>query len=201
MAVSAEKRAEDSKAVADKEGATAELKEQLQTHKDEKASSSNELMQTLKYIHSLHGECDWLVQYYDVRKEARTNEIDAMGKAKDVLNGADYSLVQTKVVSHTRKFLARRMKGCGPQTKLETAPGVSADFVDGECKLVGSDKISALTFCGPGTLVISRMTCQSHDYKADTYEHSSADYTTNCETIQLAGTVADGWLGSYSVSC
>jgi len=105
MAVSAEKRAQDSTAGADKEGAKAELEEQLQTHKDEKAASSNELMQTLKYIHALHGECDWLVQYYDVRTEARTNEIDAMGKAKDVLSGADYSLVQTRVV-RARKFLA-----------------------------------------------------------------------------------------------
>merc|ERR1719329_106097 len=31
-----------------------------------------------------------LMKYYDVRAEARTGEIDAMGKAKDVLNGADY---------------------------------------------------------------------------------------------------------------
>merc|ERR1719253_799610 len=47
---------------------------------------------------SLHAECDWLMQYFDVRKEARTGEIDALGKAKAVLNGVDYSLVQTKRV-------------------------------------------------------------------------------------------------------
>jgi len=38
-----------------------------------------------------------------VRKEARNGEIDALGKAKDVLNGADYSLVQRD----SRTFLAR----------------------------------------------------------------------------------------------
>merc|ERR1719359_773534 len=32
-------------------------------------------------------ECDWLLQYFDVRKEARTSEIDALGKAKAVLSG------------------------------------------------------------------------------------------------------------------
>merc|ERR1711966_315712 len=74
MAESAAKRAQDSKAVSDKEGAKAELEEQLQKHKDEKKSTGTELMGTMKYIASLHAECDWLVQYYDVRSEARTNE-------------------------------------------------------------------------------------------------------------------------------
>ena len=36
-----------------------------------------------------------LSRYFDVRKEARTSEIDALGKAKAVLSGADYSFVQT----------------------------------------------------------------------------------------------------------
>ena len=30
---------------------------------------------TLEYIHSLHTECDWLMKYFDVRKEARSSEI------------------------------------------------------------------------------------------------------------------------------
>ena len=32
-----------------------------------------------------------LIKYFDMRKEARTSEIDALGKAKAVLSGADYS--------------------------------------------------------------------------------------------------------------
>jgi len=48
-------------------------------------------MGTEKAIANLHGECDWLLKYFDVRKEARTGEIDSLKKAKDVLNGADYS--------------------------------------------------------------------------------------------------------------
>merc|ERR1719215_1705341 len=44
-----------------------------------------------KFIGGLHADCDWLLKYYEMRKEARTNEIDAMAKAKDVLNGAAYS--------------------------------------------------------------------------------------------------------------
>ena len=41
---------------------------------------------------------DWLLKYYDERKSARTGEIDALGKAKAVLSGADYSLVQMSSV-------------------------------------------------------------------------------------------------------
>jgi hypothetical protein len=58
-------------------------------------------MATHEYIGSLHGECVWLLMYFDVRKEARTGEIDSLKKAKAVLSGADFSLVQTR----SRKFL------------------------------------------------------------------------------------------------
>merc|ERR1740121_3145117 len=95
MSDSAEKRALDSKAIGDKEGAKAETETQLQTDEDTKKSKTIELMETAKYIAGLHEECDWLLKYLDARMEARTGEINALGKAKDVLNGADYSLVQT----------------------------------------------------------------------------------------------------------
>jgi len=96
MKDSAAKRADDSKSLADKEGALADMQASLQSSQDEHGSTSKELMATVQYIQSLHNECDWLLQYFDVRKEARTSEIDALGKAKAVLSGADFSLVQTK---------------------------------------------------------------------------------------------------------
>merc|ERR1719506_2586504 len=96
MKDSASKRAEDSKSLADKQGALADMQAALQADTEEKTSTSSELAATLQYIQSLHNECDWLLQYFDVRKEARTSEIDALGKAKAVLSGADYSLVQTQ---------------------------------------------------------------------------------------------------------
>jgi chromosome segregation ATPase len=102
MGDSAEKRTTDSKALASKGGAKANLEGDLEAYKSGKASSTKELMATLKYVESLHGECDWLLQYFDVRKEARSGEIDALTKAKAVLSGADYSLLQTKA-----RFLGR----------------------------------------------------------------------------------------------
>jgi len=95
MADSAEKRAEDSKTLTDKEGALAQLEEMLESQGSDKASNGKTLTATLSYIQSLHAECDWLVKYFDMRKEARANEIDALEKAKAVLSGADFSLVPT----------------------------------------------------------------------------------------------------------
>merc|ERR1712048_525461 len=104
----------------DKEGALADTDEQMVTDKETLGNVQMELMETEKYLGELHAECDWLLKYYEVRKEAcalfknflcsiphcscilempssddntaeaRTGEIDAMGKAKDVLSGADY---------------------------------------------------------------------------------------------------------------
>merc|ERR1719171_2081500 len=103
MADSAEKRAADSKSLSDKEALKADTEDALVKLKDEHKSTIKELMATEEYIAQLHAECDWLIQYFDVRKEARTGEIDALGKAKAVLSGADFSFVQTKSV----KFLRR----------------------------------------------------------------------------------------------
>jgi len=103
MKDSAEKRAEDAKTLANKEAALADMQASLETETETKASTTKELGATLQYIQSLHNECDWLLQYFDVRKEARTSEIDALGKAKAVLSGADFSLMQMKA----QRFLQR----------------------------------------------------------------------------------------------
>jgi len=95
MAESATKRADDSKSMSDKTALKASEEEALMTEEETKAATEKELMETLEYIHALHGECDWLLKYYDARAEARAGEIDALGKAKAVLSGADYSLLQT----------------------------------------------------------------------------------------------------------
>jgi len=103
MADSAEKRTSDSKSLSEKQGAKADTQAAVEGHEDNKASATNELAATTKYIASLHAECDWLVKYFDVRKQARAGEIDSLNNAKAALSGADYSLVQAR--RHT--FLGR----------------------------------------------------------------------------------------------
>merc|ERR1719152_1127865 len=95
MSDAKEKRAQDSKSITDKEAAQAETETQLQSDTESKNSKMMEAMENAKYIGGLHEECDWLLKYFDARKAARTGEIEALGKAKAVLNGADYSLIQT----------------------------------------------------------------------------------------------------------
>jgi len=103
MKDSADKRAEDSKTLTDKESALADLQTGLEEQTAGLSSTQKELAATNQYIHTLHLECDWLIKYYDMRKEARAGEIDALGKAKAVLNGADYSLVQLHSVKALRR--------------------------------------------------------------------------------------------------
>merc|ERR1719229_1547067 len=94
MRDAAEKRVTDTQTLAGKGAAKAGLESDLAAANDEKAATQGELAATLEYIASLHSECDWLLKYWDVRKEARNGEIDSLVNAKAVLSGADYSLIQ-----------------------------------------------------------------------------------------------------------
>jgi len=102
MKTSAEKRRTDTKTLAEKEAMKASLESEIAKKDEDKKDTTKELMATEEYISSLHAECDWLLKYFDMRKEARTGEIDSLTKAKAVLSGADFSLLQTNT-----KFLGR----------------------------------------------------------------------------------------------
>merc|ERR1719336_183560 len=103
MKDSAAKRTLDSNALAGKGSSKADTEAGLQAHESQKIAGGKELMATMAYIKSLHAECDWLLQYFDVRKEARAGEVESLKRAKAVLSGADFSLVQLQ----SQGFLAR----------------------------------------------------------------------------------------------
>jgi hypothetical protein len=94
MTNSATKRALDSKTLTDKGAAKASIEMEVQDSKVERGNAAQEIMTTDKFISALHGECDFLLQYFDVRREARDGEIESLKTAKSVLLGADISLVQ-----------------------------------------------------------------------------------------------------------
>jgi hypothetical protein len=181
MEDSAAKRAADSASLSEKSSMKASLEGDLEAHKDAKASANSELSATLEYIGSLHAECDWLLQYFDVRKEARASEINALGNAKAVLNGADYSLLQK---TSARGFLRRSSTKTCPSTSLYYTNSVDAAgttiwsgpvdaFEPGKCYNIGAGDNTAFKICGPGDFKVSRMTCQNHDYKAEVISHPS----------------------------
>merc|ERR1719456_1758175 len=92
MAESAAKRAQDSKSITDKEASKGALEEELLGNQEALKGKQIELMETEKYIMELHQECDWLLEHFDLRKEARASEVDALKRAKAVLAGADFAL-------------------------------------------------------------------------------------------------------------
>jgi len=104
MADAASQRAEEVKALSAKELVKANLQASLAQDKDAKNTAAKELKATARYVADLHNECDWLLKFYDVRKEARAGEVTSLKNAKAVLSGADYSLVQT----HSGRFLSRQ---------------------------------------------------------------------------------------------
>jgi len=102
MKDSAAKRAQDAKSIEDKEGAKADLEAKLLKDKESKTSTMKEAMNTHQFLADVHADCDWLLTNFQNRKTARAGEIDAMTKAKAVLSGADYSLIQRSEVHHHR---------------------------------------------------------------------------------------------------
>jgi len=96
----AQKRSDDSKAIVEKQSAKAQAEADHAAATDTKKETGEELVATKEYLHDLHGECDWLLQNFDLRKTARAEEADALKKAKAVLSGADFSLMQVKIGLH-----------------------------------------------------------------------------------------------------
>merc|ERR1712159_524855 len=94
MSDSAAKRASDSKSIKDKEGTKADLEAALLKYGDETTMTKKEALLNIDTLGGLHQECDWLLQNFDARKEARAGEVEALKKAKAVLSGADFSFLQ-----------------------------------------------------------------------------------------------------------
>lgn len=77
-----------------------------------------------------------------------------------------------------------------------------------ECHDIRMGGALGVKFCGPGKLTLSRMTCNNHAYKADVFTHDNTQWTTECEQINIDGTVvgpmgdAPGFVGSFKLdSC
>jgi len=90
----AKKRADDVKDITEKEGVKADTETSVAALEETHATTSEELAAVKQVEAQLHGECDWLIQNFDVRKEARAKESEALKNAKAILSGADFSFAQ-----------------------------------------------------------------------------------------------------------
>merc|ERR1719305_1695053 len=82
MAESAEKRASDSKSLADKESTKADLESKALKLKEEETATMKEVLGAAETLKNLHLDCDWLVSNFEVRKQARAGEVDALKEAR-----------------------------------------------------------------------------------------------------------------------
>jgi chaperonin cofactor prefoldin len=79
------------KAITEKTKAKAKAKKDLAATEDDHADAVTELENLGKYNADLHAECDYLLQNFDIRQQARAEEIEALQQAKQILNGANLS--------------------------------------------------------------------------------------------------------------
>merc|ERR1719238_1185362 len=91
MADSQKSRSQSVESITSKEAAKSDLDMKIENTKENKASQEAELSNVKQYIAQLHATCDFLVENYDLRKEARTNEVEGLKNAKSVLSGANFA--------------------------------------------------------------------------------------------------------------
>eukprot|EP00933_Yihiella_yeosuensis_P047777 TRINITY_DN436_c0_g5_i1.p1 TRINITY_DN436_c0_g5~~TRINITY_DN436_c0_g5_i1.p1 ORF type:complete len:699 (-),score=246.45 TRINITY_DN436_c0_g5_i1:97-2193(-) len=88
LADSKEKREADSQAIVDKQKAYANAETEKITHSTSAKDQRAELNDVQMYDMEVHTDCDWMLQNYKVRKEARNTEQEGLVQAKEVLAGA-----------------------------------------------------------------------------------------------------------------
>merc|ERR1719248_66803 len=92
MADSQAQRAGDTKSLTGKTSSKAEIEGKLMTSKETRAATAQDLKLVGTTIQDLHASCDFILENYDLRKEARGNEVESLKNAKAVLAGASFSL-------------------------------------------------------------------------------------------------------------
>jgi len=92
MSESQETRQEDTKSITDKQNSKATIEGKFVEAKESKTLSVEKLEQIHGYIQDLHTSCDFIMDNFDMRKEARTNEMESLKNAKAVLAGANFAL-------------------------------------------------------------------------------------------------------------
>merc|ERR1719379_3343611 len=79
------------KEITSKTKAKAQAKKDLSMTKGDLADAVTEIENLGKYNADLHGECDYVMKNFDIRQKARSEEVEALQQAKQILNGANLS--------------------------------------------------------------------------------------------------------------
>merc|ERR1719201_2367436 len=84
------------KEVTGREEAKAAVDEKIQIQTGVKGGYDDEVASLDEKLKALHAQCDFLLENYEKRKEARAQEMEGLSKSKAVLQGAKLELAQTK---------------------------------------------------------------------------------------------------------
>jgi len=90
MVDSKDTRKQNAKSIVDKQATKANLEGKLEETKEKLAMTSEELMNVSTQLGDLHSSCDFIMQNFDLRREARNNEVESLKNAKAVLAGANF---------------------------------------------------------------------------------------------------------------
>merc|ERR1719247_890487 len=88
------KREKDSKSIVTKEGERAETTTKPEATREGKSTKESQLGDANDKLNELHQSCDFLLDNYDSRKEARAKESDGLKQSKAVLAGASFGFLQ-----------------------------------------------------------------------------------------------------------
>jgi len=97
-----EKRVVDLKDAQGKAAAKAEYEGDYSEDEQTKSMTLKAQQAAMRFTENLHKQCDWLLKNFDLRQSAREEEVEGLKRAKAVLAGADYSLLQVTPVRRLR---------------------------------------------------------------------------------------------------
>lgn len=66
------------------------METRLEDEKTKHIVASDQLETTKAYIADLHNSCDFILANFEIRRAARTAEVESLANAKSVLNGANF---------------------------------------------------------------------------------------------------------------
>jgi hypothetical protein len=77
-------------AIAEMQGAVAEAEGEKSETEGSQLANDNARGKLHELLGAHHTDCDWLLKYFDVRRDARSDEMQAIEEAKAILAGANY---------------------------------------------------------------------------------------------------------------
>jgi hypothetical protein len=81
----------DRQAISSNEENTAAAEGEKSETQEAQLANEAELKKLNELLHGTHMDCDFVLQYFDLRQKSRAEEMDAIEEAKAILSGADFS--------------------------------------------------------------------------------------------------------------